>query len=153
MSAKHVGPERGRALPLSTTAARGMTRAASRDLTGQSSATLQPMRSLPTAPLAAGCLIVGYAVAAGSGSRPLGGIVLLVGAVPCVRAWTLRRGPRTATVLTGVGLGALILSHLVALATGAWPAVLLSATVMGAAAWIYADTPAARQHDARVTAL
>lgn len=98
-------------------------------------------------------MIVGYAVAAGSGSRPLGGIILIAGAVPCMRVWTLRRGPRTATALTGVGLAALILSHLLALATGAWPAVLLSAAVMGAAAWIYADAPAARQHEARASAL
>jgi hypothetical protein len=111
------------------------------------------MRALPTAPFAAGCLIVGYAVAAGSGSRPLGGVVLLAGALPCMRAWTVRRGPRTATALAGVGLAALILSHLLALATGAWPAVLLSAAAMGAAAWIYADAPAARRHDARATAL
>jgi hypothetical protein len=111
------------------------------------------MRSLPTAPLAAGCLIVGYAVAAASGSRPLGGVVLIAGALPCMRAWTLRRGPRTATALAGVGLAALILSHIVALATGAWPAVLLSAAVMGAAAWLYADAPAARRRDANATAL
>ncbi len=96
---------------------------------------------------------MGYAVAAGSGSRPLGGLVLIAGALPCIRAWTLRRGPRTATALTGVGLGALILSHLVALATGAWPAVLLSAAVMGAAAWIYADAQPARGHDAHASAL
>jgi hypothetical protein len=107
------------------------------------------MRSLPTAPLAAGCLIIGYAVAAGSGSRPLGGLVLIAGALPCIWVWTLRRGGRTAAALTGVGLAALVLSHLVALATGAWPAVLLSAAVMGAAAWIYADAPAARGPDAR----
>ena len=110
------------------------------------------MRPLPTAPLAAGCLIAGYAVAAGSGSRPLGGLVLVAGALPCMRAWTLRRGPRTATALTGVGFGALVLSHVVALATGAWPAVLLSAATMGAAAWIYADAPAARQPQAGATA-
>jgi hypothetical protein len=103
------------------------------------------MRPLPTAPLASGALIVGYAVAVASGSRTLGGLVLIACAIPCMRAWTLRRGPRTATALTGVGLGALILSHVVALATGAWPAVLLSAAAMGAAAWVYADAPAARQ--------
>ncbi len=110
------------------------------------------MRPLPTAPLAAGCLVLGYAVALGSGSRQLGGIALLAGAIPCIRAWTLRRGPRTASALTGVGLGALVLSHLLALATGAWPAVLLSAAVMGGAAWVYADAPAARQRSAGVPA-
>ncbi|HEY3828864.1 MAG TPA: hypothetical protein VGL57_06680 [Solirubrobacteraceae bacterium] len=109
------------------------------------------MRSLPTAPLCAGALIVGYASASASGSRPLGGFVLLAAVLPCVRAWTLRRGPRTATALTGVGLAALVLSHLVALATGAWPAVLLSAAAMGTAAWIYADAPSARRQSARAT--
>jgi hypothetical protein len=103
------------------------------------------VRPLPTAPLAAAALIVGYAVAAVSGSRPLGGLVLIAAAIPCMRTWTLRRGPRTATALTGIGLAALILSHLVALATGAWPAVLLSAAVMGVAAWVYADAPIARR--------
>jgi hypothetical protein len=106
------------------------------------------VRPLPTAPLAAGALVVGYAVAAGSGSRPLGGLVLIAAAIPCMRAWTLRRGPRTASALTGVGLAALILSHLIALATGAWPAVLISAAAMGAAAWVYADAPAARRQRA-----
>jgi hypothetical protein len=111
------------------------------------------MRPFPTAPFAAGCLIAGYAVAVGSGSRALGGLVLIAGAIPCIWAWALRRGPRTAMALAGVGLVALIVSHVVALATGAWPAVLLSAAAMGAAAWLYADAPAARQHGAGATAL
>jgi hypothetical protein len=111
------------------------------------------MRPLPTAPLAAGALIVGYAVAVTSGSRTLGGFVLLACALPCVCAWTVRRGPRTATALTGVGLVALILSHLVALATGAWPAVVLSAAAMGAAAWVYADAPSVRRQSAGASAI
>jgi hypothetical protein len=101
------------------------------------------MRSLPTAPIAGGSLILGYAVAAGSGSRPLGGLILLAGGIPCVWAWTLHRGPRTAAALTGVGLAVLAASHLLALAIGAWPSVLLSAGVMGTATWVYADAPTA----------
>jgi hypothetical protein len=38
-----------------------------------------------------------------------------------------------------VGVGALILSHLLALAIGAWPSVLLVAVVMATAAWSRAD--------------
>jgi hypothetical protein len=110
------------------------------------------VRPVPTAPIAAGSLVVGYAVAVASGSRPLGGLVLLACAIPCMRAWTARRGPRTATALAAVGLGLLIASHVLALALGAWPAVLLSAAAMGAAAWIYADAPAARRPDAGVAA-
>jgi hypothetical protein len=106
------------------------------------------VRPLPTAPLAAGSLILGYAVAASSGSRPLGGLVLILCALPCVRVWTLRRGPRTTRNLMALGLAALVLSHLLALAIGAWPAVLLSAATVGAATWVYADAPAVRRRGA-----
>jgi hypothetical protein len=43
-----------------------------------------------------------------------------------------------------VGVGALILSHLLALGIGAWPSVLLVAAVMAAAAWSRADARAIR---------
>jgi hypothetical protein len=97
------------------------------------------VRLTPTAPVAAGTLIVGYAVAASTGSRPLGGVVLLVGGLWCIQAWSRRHGTRTAVTLAAVGLGALIASHLLALAIGAWPSVLLVAAVMAAAAWSRAD--------------
>ena len=97
------------------------------------------MRPPPTAPIAAGTLIVGYAVAAGTGSRPLGGVVLLVGGLWCMRVWYQRHGARTAVQLGGFGLGAFILSHVLALALGAWPAVLLVAAVTAAVTWTRAD--------------
>jgi len=100
------------------------------------------VRALPTAPVAAGTLIVGYAVAAGTGSRPLGGVVLLCGGLWCVREWNRRRGPRTALALGGFGLGAFILSHVLALAVGAWPSVLLVSAAMAVAAWTRADARA-----------
>jgi hypothetical protein len=100
------------------------------------------VRSLPTAPVAAGSLIAGYAVAAGTGSRPLGGVVLLIGGMWCMRAWTRRHGVRTATRLASFGLGAFILSHVLALAIGAWPSVLLVSAAMAAAAWTQADARA-----------
>jgi thiol:disulfide interchange protein len=100
-------------------------------------------RTTPTAPIAAGTLIAGDAVAAGSGSRPLGGVVLLAGGLWCVRAWMRRNDQRTALVLACVGLAAFVLSHVLARAIGAWPAVLLVAAATGAAAWVYADTRAA----------
>jgi hypothetical protein len=89
--------------------------------------------------VAAGTLITGYAVAAGTGSRPLGGVVLLCGGLWCVREWNRRQGPRTALALGGVGMGAFILSHVLALAIGAWPSVLLVSAVTAAAAWTQAD--------------
>ena len=104
-----------------------------------SGATLPSVRLTPTAPVAAGSLIAGYAVVASTGSRPLGGVVLLIGGLWCIRAWSHRHGARTAAILTCAGLGAFVASHLLALAIGAWPAVLLVAAAMAAAAWIRAD--------------
>jgi hypothetical protein len=100
------------------------------------------IRLTPTAPVAAGSLIVGYAVASATGSRPLGGVVLLAGGLWCVRAWTQRNDTRTAVTLACAGLAAFVLSHVLARAIGAWPAVLLVAAAMAAAAWLRADTRA-----------
>lgn len=97
------------------------------------------MRQLPTAPVAAGSLIVAYAVVVATGSRPLGGVVLGLGGLWCIRAWLRRHGPRTAATLGCVGLGLFIASHLLALAIGAWPSVLLVAATMAAATWRRAD--------------
>jgi hypothetical protein len=97
-------------------------------------------RDLPTAPLAAAGLIAGYAVAAASGSRPLGGVVLAAFGLVCVWVWLGRDGVRTTVILTGVGLLAFALSHVVALLTGPWPAVLLAAAVAGVASWRLSDS-------------
>jgi hypothetical protein len=96
-------------------------------------------RVFPTAPVAAGSLIAGYAAAVGSGSRPLGGVVLLAGGLWCVREWTRRNDTRTALVLGCAGLAAFVISHVLALAIGAWPAVLLVAAAMAVATWVRAD--------------
>ncbi len=96
-------------------------------------------RLLPTAPVAAGSLIAGYAVAAGTGSRPLGGLVLAAGGLWCVREWARRNDLRTAATLGCAGLVAFAGSHVLALAVGAWPAVLLVAAAMGVVAWRRAD--------------
>jgi hypothetical protein len=106
------------------------------------SATLRCVRVEPTAPVAAGSLIVGYAVVVSTGSRPLGGFVLLIGGLWCIQAWARRHGARTAATLGFVGLVAFIISHLLALAIGAWPSVLLVAGVMAAVAWTRADARA-----------
>jgi len=96
--------------------------------------------TIPTAPIAAGSLIVGYAVAASTGSRPLGGVVLAAGGLWCIQAWTRRHGTRTAATLTGVGLGAFALSHVLGLAIGAWPSVLLVSAAVAAVTWSRADS-------------
>ncbi len=100
------------------------------------------MRTLPTAPLAAGSLIAGYAIVASTGSRPLGGVVLAAGGLSCVGIWRRRHGARTATTLAGVGLAAFVASHVLALALGPWPAVLIAAAATAAATWVLADAHA-----------
>lgn len=98
------------------------------------------MRAFPTAPIAAASLIVGYAVVVATGSRTLGGVVLALGGLWCIHAWLRRHGARTAATLGGVGLGLFVVSHLLALAIGAWPAVLVAAGAMAWAAWVRADS-------------
>lgn len=108
------------------------------------------MARTPTSALAAGSLIAGYAVAAGTGSRPLGGVVLVAGGLCCVRIWTQRHGPRTAAELAGVGFSAFVLSHLLALAIGAWPAVLTVAAATGAIVWVRSDARSGLRAEAPV---
>jgi hypothetical protein len=102
------------------------------------------VRARPTAPIAGATLILGYAVAATTGSRPLGGAVLVVGGLWCIQTWRQRHGPRTAATLACAGIGAFVLSHVLALAIGAWPSVLLVAFAMATAVWSGADAPATR---------
>ena len=107
-------------------------------------ATLRCVRRPPTAPIAAGTLIVAYAVAVATGSRPLGGVVLALGGLWCIWAWQRRHGRRTAATLGCVGFAAFVLSHVLALAIGAWPSVLVVAAVVAAVTWIRADAHAVR---------
>ena len=97
----------------------------------------------PTAAIAAGSLIAGYAVAVGSGSRPLGGAVLAAGGLYCIGVWNRRDGAPTAAALGGVGLAAFAASHVLARAIGAWPSVRTVAAITGAVVWVRSDAPAA----------
>jgi hypothetical protein len=97
------------------------------------------MPSVPTAPVAAGSFVLGYGAVEVTGSRFVGGIVLVLGGLWCTRAWLRRRDARTAGVLLAVAFVVFVASHLLGLVLGPWPAVLLTAAVMGAAAWLRAD--------------
>ncbi len=103
------------------------------------------MRELPTWPIAAGSLVVGFGVAEATGVRPLGGVVLLAGAGWCALRWRRTAGAGRAAVLVALYAAVFAASHGVAGALGAWPSVLLAAAVMGAGAWSLAD---ARPHTA-----
>jgi hypothetical protein len=97
------------------------------------------MRQVPTAPVAAASFLAAWGVVAASGSRTAGGLVLAAGGIWCIGAWRRRQGARTAAALGGAGFAGFVLSHLLGLAIGSWPAVILVAIVIGALAWIYAD--------------
>ena len=99
-----------------------------------------PTGAIPTAPVAGASLIVGYAVVVASGSRPLGGIVMLLGGIWCVIAWARRHGRRTAVTLAAVGFAAFVISHILGLLIGAWAAVVLVAAGTALAAWRLADS-------------
>jgi hypothetical protein len=94
---------------------------------------------MPTAPVAASSLIVGFAVAVVTDSRPLGGLVLAGGGIWCIWMWRRRHGSRTAAILGCVGFGAFVISHLLGLAIGPWPSVLLMAAIVAVVVWIKAD--------------
>ncbi len=92
-----------------------------------------------TAPIAASGLIAGYGLAVASGSRLLGGLLLAACGLVCIAVWLKRDGRRMAALLTGGGLLAFVLSHVLALITGAWPAVLLVAAATASAYWRLSD--------------
>ncbi len=93
-----------------------------------------------TAPIAATGLIAGFGVAVATGSRPAGGVVLAVCGLVCVAVWVRRDGRRTAAVLTGAGLVAFALSHVLGLVIGAWPSVLLVAAGTAGLCWRLSDS-------------
>ena len=100
------------------------------------------MRSLPTWPVAAGSLAVGFAVAQATGVRPLGGVVLVAGAGWCALRWREERGTGVAACLVAIYLAAFVASHLIAGTLGTWGAVALVCALVGSAAWTLADRPA-----------
>lgn len=99
------------------------------------------MHQLPTAPVAALSLVLGFAVAELTGVRALGGVVLLAGLSACAWMWRERVGAGLLWTLVGLFLALFVVSHLLARAVGAWPSVLLVASVMFVAAYLLVDRP------------
>jgi hypothetical protein len=93
----------------------------------------------PTAPVAAGSLVLGYVVARETGVRPLGGVVLAAAGAWCTRAWVRGAGAGTAAALLAIYTAGFAGSHPLAKRIGAWPAVFTNAAVSGASAWALAD--------------
>ena len=105
-------------------------------------------RPAPTWPVAAGSLALGFAVAQATGIRPLGGIVLLLGAGWCALRWRERAGLGRAAALLALYAAAFAASHVLGDVVGAWPAVALVAGTVGLGAWLGADLAPARHRAA-----
>jgi hypothetical protein len=93
--------------------------------------------------------LAGWGAVEATGSRPVGGAVLLAGGLGCAAVWRKRHGTRTAVELTGVGFSAFVLSHILALAIGAWPAVLSVSAIAAVIVWLKADAQGAITAPAR----
>lgn len=92
---------------------------------------------MPAWPLALACLPVGFAVAELTGSRPVGGLALVVGGLATV---AVSRAPVPRRAAWGaVALVCFVVSHLLADGLGAWGSVAVVAAVTGAAGWALLD--------------
>jgi hypothetical protein len=97
------------------------------------------MAELPTAPVAAGSLIGGFALARATGIRPLGALPLVIGGGWCAWQWQRRGGAGLAGGLVGLYAAAFVGSHPLAKQIGAWPSVIAVAATSAGAAWVLAD--------------
>ena len=100
------------------------------------------MRPLPTWPIAAGALLLGFAVAELTSVRAIGGAVLILGGLACGLRWRVLLGLPRALALVAAFLAGFALAHPLGNAIGAWPAVVLVAAVVGALTWSTADRSA-----------
>ena len=98
-----------------------------------------------TWPVASGSLVLGFGVAQATGVRPLGGIVLALGAGWCALRWRRSVGTGRAAGLVALYLAGFVLSHVIADTVGTWGAVFLVAAIVGVATLLVADLPASRR--------
>lgn len=86
-------------------------------------------------------LIVGFAVAQGSGARWLGGVILVIGGAIAVALGWRFAGPVRTLASVAVFVAAFVVSHPLGHAIGAWPSVLLMSAGSGAVAyWLLKPT-------------
>ncbi|HYZ80645.1 MAG TPA: hypothetical protein VE571_05225 [Solirubrobacteraceae bacterium] len=97
------------------------------------------LHRVPTAPIAAAGLIAGFGVADATGSRPLGGVVLVACGLACIAVWLRRDPPRVTVELTVTGLVAFVLSHVLGHVIGAWPSVVVVSAVTAGLCWWLSD--------------
>ena len=99
--------------------------------------------SFPSSVLVAAGLVVGFAVAQGTGVRALGGAILLGAGLAAARLWVRRRGWGVAVLLGLVYLAAFVLSHVLTLGLGvpAWLSVALVTIAAAGVTFRAADRP------------
>ena len=78
--------------------------------------------------------MAGFGVAELTGVRALGGVVLLAGGVLCARLALRLAGPWATVGLLVIAVALFVVSHALGHAIGAWPAVVVSACLVAAAA-------------------
>jgi hypothetical protein len=100
-------------------------------------------RLFPSSLLVAAGLVVGFAVAQGTGVRALGGAILLGTGLAAARLWVRRRGRAVAIGLGLLYLAAFVLSHVLTLGMGlpAWASVAVVTLVSAGVTWVAADRP------------
>jgi hypothetical protein len=96
---------------------------------------------VPAWPFACAALPAGFAVAVATGVRPLGGLVMVLLAVAALLTPGVQRRP--AVLWTGVLLACFVVSHVLGLVIGAWPAVAVVTVICGAAGVVLLDGAAA----------
>ena len=94
---------------------------------------------MTTWPVAAGSLVLGFAVAQATDERALGGAVLALGVAWCAVRWRRAAGTGRAVALVALYLAAFVASHVLADVLGAWGAVFSVAAVVGAAVYFTGD--------------
>ncbi|MEU8999495.1 hypothetical protein AB0C95_32510 [Streptomyces caniferus] len=97
------------------------------------------MAGIPTAVVAAGGLVGGYATARWTKKRPLGGVALAAAGAVAARGWQQKAGNATAAALSGAYVAAFAGSHPLAKKIGAWPSVFAVAGGVALAAWVAVD--------------
>jgi hypothetical protein len=86
--------------------------------------------------VAGATFLAGFGAAELTGVRAVGGVVLLAGGVWCVRLALRLAGAGPTVALIAIALALFALSHPLGRAIGAWPAVLVSAALVAAAAGV-----------------
>lgn len=97
------------------------------------------LRRFWTAPIVVLGLLGGWGMVDLTGSRAAGGTVLFLLGCCAGFVWLFRDGWRVTVALAIVYLGCFVLAHILGLAIGPWPAVIVVAVVAAGASYGWSD--------------